>query len=55
MGIPGNKLPNCGGCADVVKLAMNRISELLNNYAKSYMVLTVHDELDFYIKYGGEE
>lgn len=43
-----------GGCADVVKLAMNRISELLNNY-ESYMVLTVHDELDFYIKYGEEE
>lgn len=33
-----------GGCADVVKVAMNRISDLLAPY-KSRMVLTIHDEL----------
>lgn len=40
-----------GGCADVVKLAMNRIAELLKPY-KTKMVLTVHDELDFYLADG---
>jgi DNA polymerase I-like protein with 3'-5' exonuclease and polymerase domains len=43
-----------GGCADVVKLAMNRIADLLRD-RESYMVLTVHDELDFYIKHGQED
>jgi DNA polymerase-1 len=33
-----------GGCADVVKLAMNRIHDLLKD-KKSRMVLTIHDEL----------
>jgi DNA polymerase I-like protein with 3'-5' exonuclease and polymerase domains len=33
-----------GGCADVVKVAMNEISDLLAPY-KSRMVLTIHDEL----------
>lgn len=42
-----------GGCADVVKLAMNRIHELLIPY-KTRMVLTVHDELDFYGAHGEE-
>lgn len=41
------KAPNyhiSGGCADVVKVAMNRIDELLLSH-KSRMVMTVHDEL----------
>lgn len=33
-----------GGCADVVKVAMNRIDNVLLNF-KSHMVMTVHDEL----------
>jgi DNA polymerase-1 len=33
-----------GGCADVVKVAMNRVDELLLG-KKSRMVLTIHDEL----------
>lgn len=43
------KAPNyhvSGGCADVVKLAMNRIDEyLLSEGKKSKLVMTVHDEL----------
>jgi len=42
-----------GGCADVVKLAMNRIDDLLVGH-KTKMVLTVHDELDFYGAHGEE-
>lgn len=37
-----------GGCADIVKIAMNRIDDLLKDY-KSKMVITVHDELVFYL------
>lgn len=33
-----------GGCADVVKIAMNKIDDLLQG-KKSRMVLTIHDEL----------
>lgn len=42
-----------GGCADVMKLAMNRIDDLLLDY-QSKMVLNVHDELVFYIAPGEE-
>lgn len=35
-----------GGCADVVKIAMNEIHELLKNY-ESKMVMQVHDEILF--------
>lgn len=42
-----------GGCADVVKLAMNRIDDLLAPH-KTKMILTVHDELDFYGAHGEE-
>jgi DNA polymerase-1 len=35
-----------GGCADVVKVAMNECRELLKN-SRSYMVLNIHDELVF--------
>lgn len=35
-----------GGCADIVKIAMNRIFELLRFY-QTTMVLSVHDELLF--------
>ncbi len=42
-----------GGCADVVKVAMNRLAEFLIPY-QSRLVLQVHDELIFYIKYGEE-
>jgi DNA polymerase I-like protein with 3'-5' exonuclease and polymerase domains len=42
-----------GGCADVVKIAMNRVHKLLLPY-KSKMILQVHDELDFEIAYGEE-
>lgn len=41
------KAPNyhvSGGCADVVKVAMNQIDNVLLNF-KSRMVMTVHDEL----------
>lgn len=33
-----------GGCADIVKLAMNKIDAYLKDY-KSRMIMTVHDEL----------
>lgn len=45
------KMPNRviqGGGADIIKIAMVRIHELLKPY-KSKMVLTIHDELGFYI------
>lgn len=35
-----------GGCADVVKIAMNRIDDYLQNKT-TYMVMNVHDELVF--------
>jgi DNA polymerase-1 len=41
------KAPNylvSGGCADIVKVAMNRIDEALRK-KKSRMIMTVHDEL----------
>jgi DNA polymerase-1 len=39
-----------GGCADVTKIAMNRIQALLREKGyRSRMVMTVHDELVFYI------
>lgn len=43
-----------GGCADIVKLAMNQIFELLKPY-QSRMLLQVHDEIVFEIKIGEEE
>lgn len=42
-----------GGCADVVKLAMNELDEFLKPY-KSKMVLQVHDEIMFYMAEGEE-
>lgn len=42
-----------GGCADIIKVAMNRIDDLLMPY-KSRMVLNIHDELVFEIWYGEE-
>lgn len=52
------KAPNYliqGGCADVVKIAMNRIDEfLLAGGFKSRMILQVHDELVFEIAFGEE-
>lgn len=42
-----------GGCADVVKIAMNRIDKFLAPY-KSKMVMQVHDELVFEIAEGEE-
>jgi len=50
------KAPNAliqGGCADVVKVAMNECDELLAPY-KSRMVLCIHDELIFEIAYDEE-
>jgi len=35
-----------GGCADVVKLAMNRLDEVLQDF-KSQMIMQIHDELVF--------
>jgi len=35
-----------GGCADIVKIGMNRCDDFLKNY-KSQMVLNVHDEVVF--------
>lgn len=47
------KAPNyliSGGCADIVKVAMNKIAEYFSkNSCKSRMVLSVHDELVFNI------
>lgn len=37
-----------GGCADVMKIAMNNIHDLLKD-KHSKMVMTIHDELVFYI------
>lgn len=52
------KAPNYliqGGCADVVKIAMNRIDEfLLAGGYKSRMILQIHDELVFEIFIGEE-
>lgn len=49
----GFKGPNYliqGGCSDIVRLAMNRIDDLLTSLgAKSRMILQVHDELVFEI------
>ncbi len=42
-----------GGCADIVKIAMNRVDELLAPY-KSRMIMQVHDELNFEIAEGEE-
>lgn len=50
------KAPNyhcSGGCADIVKIAMNDIDELLLAH-KSHMIMTVHDELVFEIAEGEE-
>lgn len=47
----GYKLPNAliqGGCADVIKIAMNNLAIKLND-KKSRMVLQVHDEILFEI------
>lgn len=39
-----------GGCADVMKVAMNQCQALIsNNRLKSRLVMTIHDELVFYI------
>jgi DNA polymerase I-like protein with 3'-5' exonuclease and polymerase domains len=43
-----------GGCGDVCKLAMNKISSLLKPH-KSNMLLQVHDELIIEMKYGEED
>lgn len=51
------KAPNAliqGGCADILKIAMNRCDEFLKNY-RSRMVMTIHDELVFEIAYGEED
>lgn len=43
------KAPNAliqGGCADIIKVAMNEIQELLKPY-QTKMIMTVHDELIF--------
>jgi DNA polymerase-1 len=37
-----------GGCADVIKIAMNRIHDFLKDY-KSRMILQIHDEILFEI------
>jgi DNA polymerase-1 len=42
-----------GSCADILKVAMNRIDDLLMDY-ESKMILTIHDELVFEIKFGEE-
>lgn len=50
-GVPTHKAPNYliqGGCADVVKKAMNEIEGLLSG-KKSRMLLQIHDELLFEI------
>lgn len=43
-----------GGCADILKIAMNRCDDFLKDY-KSRMILTIHDELVFEIAFGEEE
>ena len=43
-----------GGCGDVVKMAMNKISKVLKPY-KSNMLLQIHDELLIEMKYGEED
>jgi DNA polymerase-1 len=47
------KIPNHliqGGCATIMKIAMNRIREFFrSNDLQSRMVLTIHDEIDFEI------
>lgn len=50
------KAPNhliAGGCADIIKIAMNLIDDYLAPY-KSRMILNIHDELVFEIWYGEE-
>jgi len=42
-----------GSCADAMKIAMNRIDELLLDY-KTKMILTIHDELVLEVFYGEE-
>lgn len=42
-----------GACADIIKVAMNRIDAYLAN-KRSRMVLTVHDELIFEVAFGEE-
>ncbi len=42
-----------GGAAEVIKIAMNRVDELLLGY-ESKMLLTIHDELILEIKFGEE-
>jgi len=42
-----------GSCADILKVAMNRIDDLLTDY-ESKMILTIHDELVFEIRFGEE-
>lgn len=42
-----------GECADIIKIAMNRIDDLLSG-KRSRMLLQVHDELIFEIAYGEE-
>jgi DNA polymerase-1 len=42
-----------GAAAEVIKIAMNRIDDLLMDY-ESKMILTIHDELIFEVKFGEE-
>lgn len=42
-----------GGAAEVIKIAMNRVDEYLKD-KESRMILTIHDELIFEVKYGEE-
>jgi len=42
-----------GGCADIVKVAMNRCEKFLENH-KTKMVMTIHDELVFHGPRGEE-
>ena len=51
------KAPNhiiSGGCADIVKIAMNEVDKLLVNH-KSKMLIQVHDEIVLEIKKGEEK
>lgn len=42
-----------GGAAEIIKIAMNRVSEYLDPY-ESKMLLSIHDELILEVKYGEE-
>ncbi len=43
-----------GGAADVVKVAMNRIDDMISNH-ETNMLLQVHDEIVFEVPYGEEK